>query len=58
MSANLAQNIKNALNNQNVRNFCVWSDSTAVLHRLKDKGKYKVIVSNRVAKKREHSYLE
>ena len=32
MSANLSQNIKNALNNQNIRNLCVWSDSTVVLH--------------------------
>ena len=38
MSANLAQNIKNAINNQNVRNFYSWSDSTGVLHWLKDKG--------------------
>ena len=32
MSANLSQNIKNALNNQNIRNLYVWSDSTVVLH--------------------------
>ena len=49
MSANLSQNIKNALNNQNVRNFYAWSDSTVVLHWLKDKRKYKVFVSNGVA---------
>ena len=58
MSANLSQNIKNALTNQNVRNFYAWSDSTVVLDWLKDKGEYKVFVSNRVAKMREHSYLE
>ena len=58
MSANLSQNIKIALTNQNVRNFYAWSDSTVVLHWLKDKGEYKVFVSNRVAKIREHSYLE
>ena len=58
MSTNLSQNIKNALNNQNVRNFYAWSDSTVVLHWLKDKREYKVFVSNRVAKIREHSYLK
>ena len=47
-SANLAQNIKNALNNENVRNFYDWSDSTVVLHWLKNKGECKVFVSNRV----------
>ena len=34
MSANLSQNIKNALNNQNVKKFYAWSDSTVVLHWL------------------------
>ena len=57
MSGNLSQNIKNALNNQNVRNFYAWSDSTVVLHWLKDNAEYKVFVSNRVAKIRGHSYL-
>ena len=46
MLASLSQNIKNALNNQNVRNFYVWSDSTVVLHWLKDKREYKVFVRN------------
>ena len=36
MSANLSQNIKNYLNNQNVRNVYAWSDSTVVLYWLKD----------------------
>ena len=58
MLASLSQNIKNALNNQNVRNFYVWSDSTVVLHWLKDKREYKVFVSIGVAKIREHSYLK
>ena len=46
MSVNLSQNIKYALNNQNVRNFYAWSDSAVVLHWLKDKREYKVFVSN------------
>ena len=58
MFANLSQNIKNALNHQNVRNFYAWSDSTVVLHQLKDKREYEVFESNRVAKIREHSYLK
>ena len=58
MSANLSQNIKNALNNQNVRNIYAWSDSTVVLHRLKNKREYKVFVSNRVAKIREYCCLK
>ena len=58
MSANLSQNIKNVLSNQSVRNFYAWSDSTVVLHWLKNKGEYKVFESNRVAKIREHSYFE
>ena len=32
MSAILSQNIKNALDNQNVRNFYAWSDCTVFLH--------------------------
>ena len=58
MSANLSQNIKNALTNQNVRNFYVRSDSTVALHWLKYKEEYKVFVSNLATKIREHSYLE
>ena len=58
MSANLSQNIKNTINNQNVRIFYAWSDSTVVLHWLKDKREYKVFMSNGVAKIREHSYLK
>ena len=58
MSVNLSQNIKNVLSNQNVRNFYAWSDSTVVLHWLKNKGEYKLFESNRVAEIREHSYFE
>ena len=54
MPANLSQNMKNAVSNQNVRNFYVWSDSNVVLHWLKDKREHKVFVNNRVAKIREH----
>ena len=58
MPAILSQNIKNHLNNPNVRNFYAWSDSPVVLHWLKDKREFKAFVSNRVAKIREYSYLK
>ena len=58
MPAILSQNMKNHLNNPNVRNFYPWSDSPVVLHWLKDKREFKVFVSNRVAKIREYSYLK
>ena len=32
MFSNLAQSIKNALNNENVRNFDAWLDTEVVLH--------------------------
>ena len=57
MSASLSQNIKKSLNNQSVRNFWPWPESAVVLSWLKDKGEYKVFVSNLVAKIREHNYL-
>lgn len=57
MSAYLAQNIKKSLNNQRVRNCCPWPDSAGILSWWKDKGEYKVLVSNLVAKIREHNYL-
>ena len=48
MSANLSQDTKNALSNQSVRNFYAWSDSTVVLHWLKDRSGNKFFVSNLV----------
>ena len=56
MLSNLAQSIKNALNNENVRNFDASSDTEVVLHWLKYRGEYKIFVSNRVANIGEHSY--
>ena len=58
MTSNLANNIKNALVSQNIRNFVAWSDSTVVLHWLRDSGEYKVFVSNRVGKIKQHDYLD
>ena len=57
MSTNLAQNIKCSQKLKR-KNFFAWSYSTAALHWLKDEEEYQVFVSNRVAKIREHSYLE
>ena len=38
------------VNNQNVRNFYAWPDSTVVLHWLNNKREYKVFVGNPVVK--------
>ena len=57
MSANSSQIIKKSLNNQSVRNFWPWPDSAVILSWLKDKGECKVLVSNLVAKIREHNNL-
>ena len=50
MATNLAANIKEALPSQNIRSVTCWTGRTAVLQRLKDKGRYKVFVANRVSK--------
>ena len=50
MATNLAANIKVALPIQNIRSVTCWTDSTVVLQWLKDKGRYKVFVTNRVSK--------
>ena len=44
MSANLVTNVKLAIENQNVKSVTGWTDSTVVLHRLNQRGKYKQFV--------------
>ena len=44
MSSNLANNIQNALKNQNIRKVTGWTDSTVVLYWLNNKGNYKVFL--------------
>ena len=48
MASNLAENIKSALTNYNIRDIRHWTDSTVVLHWVKGKGDYKQFVSNRI----------
>ena len=49
MVANLAENIRTYLPNHNIREVHGWSDSTVVLHWLRDSGCYKQFVHNRVS---------
>ena len=57
MATNLAANIKEALPSQNIRSLTCWTDSTAVLQWLKDKGRYKVFVGNTVSKILELEFI-
>ena len=55
-SANLAENVKICFNKLCIKK-CVYSDSTKVLHWLKDNEEYKPLVSNSVSKnKRKKNY--
>ena len=58
MAANLATNIKAALKDLNIRSVIGWTDSTVVLHWLRDQGSYKVFVENRVKKILSHEFIE
>ena len=57
MATNLAANIKEALPSQNIRSVTCWTDSTVVLPWLKDKGRYKVFVANRVSKILKRTFI-
>ena len=48
VAANLADNIKTALTNLNIRNVFGWTDSTVKLHWLEKNGNYSQFVNNRV----------
>ena len=50
VTVNLADNIKIALTNMNVRNEFGWTDSTVVLHWLEKNGNYNQFVNTRVDK--------
>ena len=58
MAANLATNIKAALKDLNIRLVTEWTDSTVVLHWLRNQGSYKVFVENRVKKILGHEFIE
>ena len=58
MTANLAENTKNALDGQLVRSFTGWLDSTVALYWIKGGGTYKQYVANRVGKINEKEFIE
>ena len=57
MAANLANNIKTALANLNIRNVFGWTDSTVVLHWFEKNGNDNQFVNNRVDKIKEKDYI-
>ena len=58
MSANLAENVGTCLNKLRLRKIYAWSDSTTVLHWLKDNAEYKTFVSNRVSKIKGKTFIK
>ena len=58
MAANLAQNVKDALDGFPIRRVTGWLDSTVALHWLKGNGNYKQFVANRVRKIQEKSFIQ
>ena len=58
MAANLATNIKAALKDLNIRLVAGRTDSTVVLHWLRDQGSYKVFEENRIKKILSHEFIE
>ena len=57
MAANLCKNIKDSLEEQPVRKFYGWTDSSVALHWARGKGTYKQSVSNRVNKTLEKDFI-
>ena len=57
MGANLVQNVKSALESQNMRSVTGWTDSTVFLYWLNEKGIYQQFVGNRVNKIREKEFI-
>ena len=57
LAVNLADNIKTALANLNIRNVFGWTDSTVVLHWLEKHGNYNHFVNNGVDKIKEKHYI-
>lgn len=59
MEANLAENVKNALQGKPVRSLHGWLDSTVALHWIRGEGSaYKQFVVNRVNKIRDKTYIQ
>ena len=57
MAANLCKNIKNSLEEQPIRKFDGWTDSSVALHWTRGRGTYTQFVSNRVNKIREKDFI-
>ena len=57
MAVNLADNIKTALANLNIRIVFGWTDSTVVLHWLEKHGNYNQFVNNGVDKIKEKDFI-
>ena len=59
MAANLAENVKNALEGQPVRSVHGWFDRNVALHWIRGQGSaYKQFVANRVNKIRDKAYIQ
>ena len=59
MAANLAENVKTALEGHPVRSVHGWQDSTLALHWIREGGSaYKQFVANRVNKIRDKEYIQ
>ena len=57
MTANLCKNIKHSLEEQPIRKFYGWTDSSVALHWTRGRRTYKQFVSNRVNKIREKDFI-
>ena len=58
MATNLTTNIKAALKDLELRSVTRWTDSTIVLHSLRDQENFKVIVENRVKNILNNEFIE
>ena len=54
---NLAENIKSPLTNYNIKDIHDWTDSTVILHWLKEEEGFKQFVSNRINKINTKAYI-
>ncbi|XP_057302719.1 uncharacterized protein LOC130636887 [Hydractinia symbiolongicarpus] len=57
MAANLMENVRSALKRYPVAECFGWSDSTVVLHWVRESASYKPFVSNRVDKVKKKNYI-
>ena len=57
MAANLATNVREALDGYPVNHVHCWSDSTVALHWIRGEGEYKQFVHNRVRKIQEKNWI-